>query len=269
MKAAIIQMAVREGDTEYNRQQAASMLREAAACGAKLAVLPELWASGYQLENLPELAETMRGDSVNLLRQLAREHNMFIIGGSLAEKRDGKFFNTSVAINGEGEIAAKYRKAHLYPHGLREADYFTPGDEWALADCAGLNLGLTICYDIYFPEFARNLCLRGAQILSAPVWVKESIEEFSIMARSRAVENHCFFLMANVAQKSGLPPDEQQAVGCSLIISPHGDIVAAAGGEETVLLADLEMSLLHHLRTHRNSMNDRRNILDEIDNSQI
>lgn len=262
MKVAAIQFEVNLGAVESNREKAEALIRKAGAMGASLVLLPELWPTGYALERLDSLAETMRDGSVSLLRRLARELSIFIVGGSLAEKKDGKYFNTSVAINPAGDIVAKYRKSHLYPHGLCEDRYFSPGDEWTLAECGGLSLGMTICYDAYFPEFARNLCLRGAQLLTLPAaWDASALDRFHILAQARAVENHCFVIAANHCGGN--------MAGHSLIVSPLGKILAEAEGEATALMAELDMAEFKYLRENRNTINDRRNILDEIDNSQL
>jgi len=259
MKVASIQFAGMLKEPELNRQKAACMINEAADRGARLLVLPELWPAGFEPQQVFAQAETMRDVTVTLLRRLARERRIFIVGGSLAEKKDGRLYNTVVAISETGEIAAKYRKAHLYPQ--EEHKIFCAGDEWTLTEYNGLRLGLLNCYDIYFPEFARNLTLRGAQMLAIPLLVKEKITEVCLLARARALENNCFVIMANQAQPV--------AAGQSLIISPDGHIVAEAGPKEEVLMAELDTHSLAYLRQEFNNLNYRRNILDEIDNSQL
>lgn len=259
MKVAAIQFEAEAGAIERNRQKAAEMIREAAKAGAELIVLPEFWPAGFEQRYASVQAETMRGASINILRKLAKERKIFIVGGSLAEKRDGRLYNTAAAINDMGEITAKYRKVHLYPH---EKEVFSPGDEWKLSEYAGLTIGMMICYDIYFPEFARNLCLRGAQLLVIPSACEDdAIERLHILAVARAVENHCFVIVANGCKGN--------LAGCSIIASPRGQILAKAGHNETALMADLDMDDLHCLRKQLNTVNDRRNILDEIDNSQL
>jgi predicted amidohydrolase len=259
MKAAAIQFASTPNAPELNRHKAADLINEAADNGARLLVLPEFWPAGFEPQQVLSHAETMRDATVTLLRQLAKQRRVFIIGGSRAEKRDGRLYNTVVAIDEGGEIAAKYRKVHLPPQD--EENIFSPGDEWTLTECAGLRLGFLNCYDIYFPEFARNLALRGAQLLALPVLFAERVAEARLLARARALENGCFVIMANQAQ--------DMAAGQSLIISPDGCILAEAGAGETVLMGELDINSLTDLRRERNTMNQRRNILDEIDNSQL
>ena len=259
MKIAAIQFASTPNEPELNRQKAISLINEAADQGACLLVMPEFWLAGFEPQQILDQGETLRGDTVSLLRRLARKRQVFLVGGSLAEKRDGRLYNTVVTINETGEIAAKYRKAHLNPQ--EEQIIFSPGDEWIITECNDLRLGIISGYDIYYPEFTRNLALRGAQVLIIPLLIKENIEEVRLLARARALENGCFVVMANQARDT--------ASGGSLIISPDGRILAEAGTQDMVLISELEMNSLEHALRARNYINYRRNILDEIDNSQL
>ncbi|MCL1905624.1 MAG: carbon-nitrogen hydrolase family protein [Clostridiales bacterium] len=259
MKVAAIQFAGIPATPEANRQKAAALINEAADKGARLLVLPEYWPAGFNPLQVPDFAETMRDATVSLLRRLAKERQVFIVSGSLAEKRDGRLYNTTAAISETGEIAAKYRKTHLCP--LKEEEIFFPGDEWTITEYSGLRVGIISCYDVYFPEFTRNLALRGAQLLAMPAMVEKTAEEVRLLARARALENSCFVIMANQALNA--------AAGLSLIISPDGRVLAEAGSKDEVLLAELDMHSLASVRGERNILNNRRNILDEIDNSQL
>lgn len=260
VKVAAIQFAA-TGEPEANRRQAAQLVGEAAKAGACLVVLPEFWPGGWLYQQAAAGAETMRDASISLLRHVARERQLFIVGGSLAEKRDGLLYNTVPCINEAGEITVKYRQAHPQPQAPEEGTNFSHGDDWALTQAAGWIWGLLNGYDIYFPEFARNLALRGAQALAIPLLARENIGEAHLLAQARAVENRCFVILANQAGPAG--------AGQSLIVAPDGRILARAGSEDTVLVAELSMDALQQTRAHYHSLNHRRNILDEIDNSQL
>ena len=258
VKVASIQFAATKNAPEASRQKAARMINEAADKGARLLVLPELWPTGFTPENFPAQAETMREASITMLRKLARTRQIFIVGGSVAEKRDGRLYNTVAVIEETGEIAVKYRKAHLC---RQEENIFSPGDEWALAEYAGLRLGIANNYDIYFPEFVRNLALRSAQLFAVPLLIKENMAKAQLLAQARALENNCFVILANQAKP--------QAAGQSCIIAPDGCILAAAESGEEVLLSELDIGTLALAHRDHNDLNRRRNILDEIDNSQL
>ena len=259
IKVAAIQFASMLSQADINRQKAAKLIGEAADQGGCLVVLPEFWLTGFEVGSIARQAETMRGATVGMLRRIARQKSVFIVGGSMAEKRDNRLYNTIVAVDENGEIAAKYRKAHLHPE--EEESVFSPGDDWVLANYGGCELGFLNCYDIYFPEFARNIILRGAQLLIIPIKANESINEMRLLARARAVENSCHVIMVNQAQEQG--------AGHSLIIAPDGSILAEAGQDEEILLMELDILNNIDLQRKQSFLNRRRNILDEIDNSQL
>lgn len=271
MKAAVIQYNIHAGNSKANRDKAATLLAEAGKMGAEIVLLPELWNCGYDLDHLKDLAETSRGASTKMLQKAAKEHHMFIIGGSMAEKKDGKYYNTSLAINQDGDIVQKYRKAHLFSLGLHEDRYFTAGNKWVQTETPWCNVGLMICYDLRFPEFARNLALRGAKLLTIPSqWPKSRDEGRHILCRARAIENRCFVMSANPVGIDG--GNGIKYAGGSMIIDPYGKILVEGPDEEGVYLSDIDLSPWLGLDGQSPDIDvfaDRRAILDEIDDSQI
>ncbi|MDO4581059.1 MAG: nitrilase-related carbon-nitrogen hydrolase [Bacillota bacterium] len=264
IKAAALQFAVRDNQYADNLAAARRLIERAAADGARLLVLPELWYSGYQLSNIAEFAQEMSGEAVSLTRELAAAHGVYIFG-SVAERRHGNYYNTLVAVDDRGTIIAKYRKAHLFRHYLREQDYMTAGDQWVLADYQQdgeqLCMGLMICYDLRFPEFARNIALRGAQLLIVPAaWAAARIDEFELFCRARAAENRCFLIACNYC--GGVYN------GNSLIVSPRGELLAKQADAEGVLSAELDSAVFADGQMF-NPLSERRHILDEIDDSLL
>lgn len=262
---AAIQFHAHWGDKEYNRKTAAALVEKAAKAGAELVVLPELWNSGYDasdFRHLPEQAEPLTGPSVQLLKDLAVAHHLTIGGGSVVEDRHGKLYNTSVCISPQGQVEEKYRKAHLF---LQEKDYFSPGDEWTMVEdvplLAGLSLGMAICYDLRFPEFFRNMALRGSRFFSVPMaWPRVRLEEYLVLARSRALENRSILIAAN---HSG-----PEMSGHSAVISQTGAILAQCGDEDGFALAEIDMDSFLHSQKHQD-ITDRRQFLDEIDDNLL
>ncbi|MCL1874446.1 MAG: carbon-nitrogen family hydrolase [Clostridiales bacterium] len=270
MKAAVIQFDVRPGEVAANRDKALGYLEEAAAQGAQVALLPELWNCGYDLPNLSSLAENLRGESINLVQKLAVRHKIYVFAGTIAERKDGHYYNTQAVINNKGEIIAKYRKVHLFNPRLGEGKYFHSGDKWALAHTPWGPVGLATCYDLRFPEFSRNLALRGAEMLVFPAqWPGIRLDEWRILCQARAVENQCFVLAANRTGTDMLEGGEFVYEGGSLIVAPNGHILADAGDREGVFPAELDWGLLQAIRQRNNVFADRRPILDEIDDSQV
>jgi len=266
MRGSVIQFDIKPGEVAANEALAEEYIEKAAANGAEMVVLPELWNCGYQLADLPELAQNMRGSSVRLLQKLAKKHHLFIFGGSIAEKKEGKYYNTMVTVNAQGDIVAKYRKIHLFPYGLEEERYFSQGDDWALVDTPWGKAGLMICYDLRFPELARNLVLRGAKLLVVPAqWPLARLENWLILVQARAVENQVFVLAANRTGKDFSGKYD----GGSLIVSPWGDILARGCGEDGIYTADMDFALIEDAKSKIPSLEARRRILDEIDDSQL
>ncbi len=266
MRAAVIQMAVQKNNRAENFRQAEALLRQAAADGAELAVLPELWSTGFAVEQAAELAESVRGDTVSLLRSLAAELHLAIGGASFLEERQNKYYNTSVAIDSKGTLLAKYRKAHLFRYEMHEDQYLQAGEEWVLYESpeAGLTTGMLICYDLRFPEFARNMALRGARIFTVPAcWPKARISEYELFCRSRAAENRCFLLSANHCGDA-----QGNFCGNSVIVSPFGEVLAKGDNQAQVLTAELDFAVFANPHLF-NSFHDRRQLLDEIDDSQL
>ncbi|MDO4541930.1 MAG: carbon-nitrogen family hydrolase [Bacillota bacterium] len=264
LKVSVIQSDIIAGDIGVNEVKAEIAIKKCAAAGADVVVLSELWNCGYDLKNLPAIAQKEKDSSMSLLKALAEEYGINIVGGSIAERQDGAYYNMLPLINRRGKITEKYRKAHLFSLGLEEEKYFNSGDQWGLGEIDGIVVGLMLCYDLRFPEFCRNLALRGAKIVFVPAqWPLERIAQWRILLQSRAVENQVFVVGVNRVGKSEL----SLYSGHSLIIDPYGNILAEGSEEEEILSGVLDMELIDICRTKIPSLNDRLNILDEIDNN--
>ncbi len=268
LKAALVQFDILPGQTALNEAAAERLIYKSAELGAEMVVLPELWNVGYDLPRLDVLAQDMNGSSVRLLSRLARENGMFIFGGSIAESKNGRYYNTALVFNQKGELVHKYRKLHLFPLGLQEDKYFTAGEEWGLVDTPWGTFGLALCYDLRFPALLENLALRGAQALVIPAqWPTLRVNHWLLLNQARAIENQAFVLACNRTgkDKSGKYP------GCSMLVDPFGGVVT--GGEDArqpgVLLGELDFGLLAKSRNGIPFYSDRRRIIDEIDDSQF
>lgn len=265
MKVAVIQQDIITADLAANEQRVQSLLRSAAACGAQMAVLGEFWNSGFCAEGFEGIAQKIPGRSSELLRQLAGELDLWIFGGSIAEKKEGRLYNTSFLIDNKGEITQKYRKVHLFSGGNSESAYFAGGNEWALADTPLGKAGMIICFDLFFPELARNLALRGAKLLVVPaMWPAEYDEGWKTLLRARAIENSCFVVGCNRVGKDGV----NSYLGGSQIIAPTGEVLLSVGNQEGAFCADLPEGLLEHAQKQA-TIPLRRRLLDEIDDNQL
>jgi predicted amidohydrolase len=255
LRTAIVQLNSRNDLTE-NLASVERALEQAATMGAELVTLPEFWPYLGPYEGFDEVAQTIPGPAIALLQEQARRHRMIVHGGSIVERHPeqmGKFCNTSVLINRDGEIAARYRKIHLFDvvlaNGERhyESERIVPGDEVVTTELEGIIFGLSVCYDLRFPELYRALALKGAQILLVPAafTLQTGRDHWEVLLRARAIENFCYVVAP--AQIGSYPPD-RQCFGRSMIVNPWGTMLVQAPDKPTVVTADIDLELLARVR---------------------
>src|SRR3954453_6906499 len=264
MRAAPVQLQATT-DTEENLAAAERLTRAAAADGAELVVLPErLDIRGASSDYLSG-AEPLDGRPVTWARELARELAIDLVAGSIAERRDGheRVSNTSVHVGPDGEIRAVYRKIHMFDVEVggveyRESDSSEPSAEIVLSEAAnGVRLGLTICYDLRFPELYRILALRGARIVTVPANFTRVTGEahWEVLNRARAIENQVFALAPGQGRRPG---PEGDSYGNSMIVDPWGEGLARApAGGEDVISAELDLARLDEVREKLPSLANR------------
>ena len=244
IRVAAIQMQVVSGEPRKNIVRAEAMLNQAAEAGAQAALLPELWTTGYALDHFDNLAEEYHDRTLRFLQDAARRHTMAIVGGSFPEKRHDGVYSTCYTLGPDGSVLSTYSKEHLFPL-LREPEYLRPGAPGAPAPTPTGKWASLICFDIRFPESARQLAYMGARILWVPAeWPHPRLEHWRTLLRARAIENQLFVVAANRCGHG----DNTHWGAHSTIIDPWGNILAEADEEETVLLADLDMSMVDEVR---------------------
>ncbi len=267
MRAAAIQLNS-TGDKARNLETAERLVRAAAGDGAELAVLPEKWNllgdSATQLAG----AEPLDGPTISAARAWARELGIHLIAGSIAERVEGqeKAFNTSTLIGPDGELEARYRKIHMFDVDVggvvyRESDHDEPGDEVVSAALGapldGVTVGLTVCYDLRFPELYRILAVRGATVITVPsaFTLDTGKDHWEVLLRARAIENQAFVVGAN---QVGEAPPHYRSYGRSAIVDPWGVVLAQAPDEECFVAADLDLELQERVRATLPSLANRR-----------
>jgi predicted amidohydrolase len=263
MRAAAVQLSSTP-DRDRNLEAADRLTREAAGRGAELVLLPEKWPVLGTPEQTAAGAEPLDGPALEWARGAARELGIDLVAGSLAEHVDGaeRGANTSVHIGPDGEDRAVYRKIHMFDvevggRTYRESEHEAPGDEIVMSELAdGHGLGLTICYDLRFPELARILAVRGAKVLTVPAAFTETTtrDHWEVLLRARAIENQCFVIAAN---QVGEPAPGMRTGGRSMIVNPWGLVLAQAPDFETFILADLDFDRLEGIRTKLPSLANR------------
>jgi predicted amidohydrolase len=254
MLAAAIQINS-TNDVERNLAAADRHVRAAAADGAQLIVLPEKWSVLGTGADLRAGAQPLDGPAIQWARATARELAVDLVAGSISERIEGqeKLSNTSVHVRPDGEIAAVYRKLHLFDvevDGTRyaESEHEAPGTETILTTTAqGIEVGMSVCYDVRFPELYRGLALRGARILTVPAafTLATTRDHWEVLLRARAIENQAFVIAPN---QIGEHPPGNRSGGRSMIIDPWGLVLAVAPDKETHVIADLDMELLAGVR---------------------
>ena len=237
MKVAAVQLNS-GADVEANIAAADEYVRAAAADGARLIVLPEKWTVMGSPEDLRADAQTLDGSAMAWARATARELGVDLVAGSIAERVDGreKLSNASVHVGPDGEIRAVYRKLHMFDveiEGKRycESDTDEPGEEIVVSELGdGTKLGLSICYDLRFPELFRVLALRHARVVALPAafTLPTTRDHWETLVRARAIENQVFVVAAN---QVGEHPGGHHSGGCSLIVDPWGTVLARADGK--------------------------------------
>ncbi len=240
-------------------------MRRAAADGARLVVLPEKWSVLGHGSDLRAGAEPLDGPAVTWAREAARELGIDLVAGSVSERIDGdeKLRNTSLHIGPDGEVRAVYRKMHMFDVEVdgtvyRESDHEAPGEDVVLTRTAGgVEVGLTVCYDVRFPELYRILAVRGARILTIPAafTVPTTRDHWEVLVRARAIEDQCFVIAAN---QVGEHVEGLRSGGRSMIVDPWGLVLAQAADSETVITADLDLDAQAAIRTRLPSLANRR-----------
>jgi predicted amidohydrolase len=264
MRAAAVQLNAR-ADKAANLEKADAMVRRAVRDGAELVVLPEKWTAFGTGDDLRAAAEPLGGEASTWAAGIARELGIDLVAGSISERVEGeeKLRNTSLHYGPDGELKAAYRKIHMFDVEVggveyRESENEDPGDEAVLTATAdGVEIGLTICYDLRFPELFRLLAVDGARILTVPAafTVPTTRDHWEPLVRARAIENQAFVIAAN---QIGEHPPTHRSGGRSLIVDPWGIVLAAAPDTETVITADLDLEAQAGIRRRLPSLANRR-----------
>ena len=264
MRAAVVQLNSND-DYENNLAVAERLVRAAAADGAELVVLPEKWNLLGTPEALLAGAEPLDGPTLTAARSWARELGIVLLCGSIAERVEGeeKLFNTSVLVGADGSDLATYRKIHMFDVDIggvsyRESEHERGGEEIVLAAIAeDVELGLTVCYDLRFPELYRILAVRGARVITVPsaFTFPTGRDHWEVLLRARAIENQAFIVAPN---QVGEAPPHYRSWGHSAIVDPWGAVLAEAPDEECFVAAELDLAAQDEVREKLPSLANRR-----------
>lgn len=256
MRVAICQMHSGP-DVEPNLAAAERLVREAADGGADLAALPEYLEFMGPASRRSEVAQPVPGPITDRLGALARARSMWVLAGGVLEAHADRVYDTSVLIDRDGEVAASYRKIHLFDVALpdqppiQESATMTPGDQLVTHPTEDARLGLSICYDVRFPELYRGLMAQGAEIMCVPAQFQHTTgkDHWHTLLRARAIENQSFVVAPAQSGAFGAPGESRRSFGHSLVVDPWGrTLVEAPEDGEGVWFADLDLDAMRALR---------------------
>jgi deaminated glutathione amidase len=267
VRAAAVQLNS-GADKGRNLAAADRLTRAAAREGAELVVLPEKFSLLGSEEEMVAGAEPLDGPTISWARETARELALDLVAGSFSEHRPDheRLANTSVHVGPDGELRAVYRKIHMFDVSVagveyRESAIEEPGDEIVLSEAGGVPLGLSICFDLRFPELYRILAIRGARVIAVPAAFTRPTGEahWDLLIRARAVENQAFVVAAD---QVGEWAPGKESFGASMIVDPWGDVLArapdaCAGCVETYVCADLDLARQEEVRERLPSLSAR------------
>jgi deaminated glutathione amidase len=252
------------GDKGRNLAAAERLVRGSAAGGAEFVALPEKWNLLAGGEELVAGAEPLDGPSLTAARGWARELGVHLLAGSISERggEGEKASNTSVLVGPDGEDIAVYRKIHMFDVdaggvSYRESEHERPGAEPVTAPLGELVLGMSVCYDLRFPELFRILALRGARIVAVPsaFTLATGRDHWEVLLRARAIEDQVFVVAPN---QCGEAPPHYSSFGRSMVVDPWGVVLATAPDGEGFVVADLDLASQDRVRESLPSLANRR-----------
>jgi omega-amidase len=250
---ALAQLDVRTGQPETNLARAREFAAQTREAGADLLLLPELWLHGYDLEQAMAWAAPLGEGGFAQMAALANEFSLHL-AGTLLERHEGGISNTAVLYAPDGVLLGTYRKIHLF-HLLQEHRYLVPGDHATLCPTPWGPTGLSICYDLRFPELFRAMALAGAALFLVPAqWPAPRLEAWLTLACARAVENELFVAACNRVGTEG----EVVFPGRSLVVDPLGQVLAEGGDQEQLLIAQSDLREVRKARRYLPIYKDRR-----------
>ena len=269
IKIALIQMHV-EDDKSKNLQTANKFIKYAADEGCDLAVLPEMFTTPYKTDNFPLYAELEGDKSFISLSNMAKENNIYLVGGSIPEKDEKNLvYNTSYVFDRNGYKIGKHRKVHLFDiditggQSFKESDTLTAGDNITVFDTQFGKIGLCICFDFRFPELARLMAQAGAKVIIVPAAFNMTTgpAHWDIMFRSRAIDNQVYTIGCSPARDYNY---SYISYGHSLIVSPYGDILCELDEKENFITYDIDLNYVDEIREQLPLLKHRRSDLYEL-----
>ena len=247
IKVLAVQMESVIGDKYKNFEKISSLIKNNITTDVDVIILPELWNVGWACEEFPKSAEDLYGETYKFLSDIALEYKVNILGGSFVQKKDGKLYNTCPVINRKGELVCTYDKNHLFSYyDDSENTYITEGENPVIVELDGVKFGLSICYDIRFPEIYRAYRKAGADILvNMAAWPLSRKIHWDSLTCARAVENQSYMIALT---QTGTLPTGAKNLGHSLIYDFSGNIMDEIDTKEGTIKAELDLPPMYDFR---------------------
>lgn len=256
VKISMLQMSSIIGEVEANINKVKDLLEYRLPSDSDVLVLPEVWTVGWDCASFRASAQTLEEGSVHdFLSYIAKKNSINIIGGSYITIKDGKYYNTCPVYDRSGNLIAAYSKNHLYSYyGCDEDKYVSAGDSPVMVELDDVKFGLTICYDIRFPEIYRAYMKAGADVLiNCAAWGFKKAVPWEIMTKSRAVENQCYMVALT---QSGYIKNNEYNLGESRIIDYEGKEVVSILSGEGIVSGVLDLEMMYEFRTKSPTLRD-------------
>ncbi|MCM3470886.1 carbon-nitrogen family hydrolase [Brevibacillus borstelensis] len=253
---ALLQMDIAFGQPEKNVEAIRNFVNQLQSSDERpdVVLLPELWDTGYDLKRLDEIADKNGERAKQLLSDAAEKLQAHVIGGSVAENRDGRMYNTTFVFDRSGKLAGSYSKAHLF-RLMEEEKFLAAGDRPGVYILDGQPVSSVICYDIRFPEWVRVHALQGARALFVCAqWPHPRLNHWRQLLISRAIENQMYVIACNRVGEG----DGNTFCGHSMVINPWGEIIAEGMQQEEIIRAEIDLSLVDEVRSRIPVIADRR-----------
>lgn len=253
MRVASVQVEIMDRSKEETLRHVLALLDQTR--GSDLVLLPEMWPCGYYaFDTYANASEALDGPIVQALSAKARELRAYLLMGSFVERAGQDLFNTAVLLDPQGAVAARYRKMHLFGFGEQESRLLRRGQDVAVVPTPFGKVGLSICYDLRFPELYRRMVDQGAEIfLVTSAWPSKRLGAWRLFNRARAHENLAYLFSCNCAGTQA----GQQYGGHSLLIDPLGNVIAEGGEGESIVSAEIDSEQVAKVRHDFPALRDR------------
>ena len=259
INVSILQMSSVLGDVDANIQKVDSLVDKYLPEDSDVLILPEVWTVGWDCSRFINSAQELGSGSVYyFLSSLAKKYTINVIGGSYIIKNGENYYNTCPVFDRSGKLIDSYSKMHLYSYyGCDEGKYISHGDKPVMVCLDGVNFGLSICYDIRFPEIYRAYAIAGADVLvNCAAWGAKKLLPWNVMTKSRAIENQCYMVALT---QCGHIKDDEYNLGLSSVIDYLGNELCSISGVEGIVSAQLDIDKMHDTRLKSPTIGDIRN----------